>query len=332
MLKFTFNLQMFALTTVPANLVKKLWSSQLWKEAQRDNFFAKFTGTSQDSIIQEITQLKKESGDQITIPLMMRLTGEATMGDDILEGNEEALTFYDYSVQINQFRHAVRLKGRMEEQKTILDLRTNAKDGLKTWLVEYIENGIVKALTTNPTASHTLYAGSNTAESTVTATDLLTTELISKAARLAKTMSPKIRRPKVNGKEYYVLLVDPYQARDLKKDENWKEAQKYCAERGIDNPLFSGMLGVWDGVVLHEYENLIRTEAGASKAVTGHALLLGCQAGVKAIGADPEWDEETFDYKNQHGFAVGGIMGFGKPKYNGKDFAVVQLITSSAND
>lgn len=62
-----------------------------------------------------------------------------------------------------------------------------------------------------------MYAGSNTAEGTITATDLLTTDLISAAARKAKTMSPKIRRPKVNGKEYYILLVDPYQARDLKR-------------------------------------------------------------------------------------------------------------------
>ena len=327
-----FNLQMFADTTVPANLVKKAWAAQLWKEAQLDNFFAKFTGTSQDSIIQEITQLQKEKGDQITIPLMMRLKGEATMGDDTLEGHEEALTFYDYAVKIDQFRHAVRLKGKMEEQKTILNLRTAAKDGLKTWLVEYIEAQIVKALTDEPTSEHTLYAGSNTAVGTITATDLLTTDLISKAARLAKTSEPKVRRPKVNGKEYYIMLVDPYQARDLKKDAKWVEAQKYCAERGIDNPLFSGMLGVWDGVVLHEYENLIRDEKGASSAMVGHALLLGCQAGVKAIGANPDWDEETFDYKNKVGFAVGGIMGFGKPKFNGKDFAVVQVVTSSAND
>lgn len=43
-MKFEFYLQMFADTNVPANLVKKVWAAQLWKEAQRDNFFAKFTG------------------------------------------------------------------------------------------------------------------------------------------------------------------------------------------------------------------------------------------------------------------------------------------------
>lgn len=106
-MKFEFYLQMFADTNVPANLVKKVWAAQLWKEAQRDNFFAKFTGTSTDSIIQKVTQLSKEKGDKITIPLMMRLTGDPIMGDAMLEGNEEALQFYDYSVTINQFRQSL---------------------------------------------------------------------------------------------------------------------------------------------------------------------------------------------------------------------------------
>ena len=50
-----FDLQMFADTKVPADLVKKVWAAQLWKEAQKDNFFAKFTGTGTDSIIQKVT-------------------------------------------------------------------------------------------------------------------------------------------------------------------------------------------------------------------------------------------------------------------------------------
>lgn len=118
----------------------------------------------------------------------------------------------------------------------------------------------------------------------------------------------------------------------MKKDTKWLQAQYNCAERGIENPLFSGMLGVWDGVVLHEYENLQRTQTGASKAMVGHALLLGCQAGVQAIGKEPFWKEKSFDYENKVGFAVGGIMGFGKSKFNEKDFGVVQIITSSADD
>lgn len=327
-----FDLQLFDDTTLPADLVQKAWSKQLWKEAERDNFFAKFTGDSQENIIQIKNDLKKEAGDQITVPLVMRLTGAGVTGDDTLEGNEEALQFYDFKVKVDQIRHAVRLKGKMEEQKTALNLRQAAKDGLKLWMTEKQEKMIVNALTATPSNDKTIYAGSRTAENEITASDILTTDLISVAARKAKTAEPKVRSVNIKGKKYYVMLVDNYQARDLKKDEKWRDAQKYCAERGEDNPIFSGMLGVYDGVVLHEYDGLKRTATGASSAKVGHALLLGCQAGVKGVAQETDWNEETFDYKNKVGFATGAILGVAKSVFNESDFAVVQVMTSSADD
>lgn len=331
-LAMKFNLQMFAETSVPEGLVQKAWAKQLFKEAERENFFNKFTGTTANSIIQVMTDLKKDKGDKITVPLLMRLTGAGVTGDNKLEGNEEALQFYDFQVAVDQIRHGVCLEGEFAEQKTQINMRTQAKEGLKVWLREKIEADITAALIANPTAEHTVFAGGKTAENLLTPTDVMTCDLISVAARLAKTITPKIRRPIVNGKEYYIMLLDPYQARDIKKDPRYVDAIQNCAERGVDNPIFTGMLGVYDGVVLHEYENLPRTATGASSAIVGHALLLGCQAGVKAIAKEPYWREKTFDYGNKAGFATGMIWGAGKSVFNGKDFAVVQVMTSSAND
>lgn len=331
-MNFKFNLQIFATTKITEALTQKAWAMQLWKEAERDNFFSRFTGTSQDSIIQMKTELKKEKGDQITIPLVMRLTGNGVTGDNMLEGNEEALQFYDFAVKVDQIRHGVRLEGAMEEQKTAINLRQAAKDGLKLWLKEHIEKDIVAKLTASPTAEHIIYAGGRTAENAIEEGDVMTTDLISAAVRKAKTIEPKIRRVTVEGKQYYVILVDPYQARDLKKDEKWLQAQYNCAERGINNPIFTGMLGVYDGAVIHEYEELSRTTTGSASAKVGHALLLGCQAGVKAIAKEPSWKEKAFDYDNQMGFSTGLIYGVGKSKFNNKDFACIQIMTSSKDD
>lgn len=329
---YNFNLQIFANTTVPVGLVEKAWSKQLWKEAEKENFFSKFTGEGQDNIIQVKTELKKEAGDQITIPLVMRLTGDGVTGDSILEGNEEKLQFYDCKVTVDQIRHAVRLEGQMEEQKTALNLRQSAKDGLKLWMIEKQEKMIVDALVANPTAGNVVYPDGRNAENAIADGDVMSTALISKAMRKAKTATPKVRPVNVNGKKYYVMLVDNYQARDLKNDEKWLQAQYNCAERGIDNPIFSGMLGVYDGVVLHEYENLPRTATGASNAKVGHALLLGCQAGIKGVAKEASWKEKAFDYDNQMGFSTGAILGVKKSVFNEKDFAVVQVMTSSADD
>ena len=331
-MKYKFDLQLFATTTVPANLVQKAWAAQLWKEAKKETFFSKFTGTGPDAIIQVKTELKKDKGDKITVPLMMNLTGDGVDGDSTLEGNEEKLQFYDCSVTIDQHRHGVRLEGAMEEQKTSLNLRTAAKEGLKQWMTDKDEQMIVDALTASPTAEHTLFPTGRSSEGSITTSDTMSCDLISRAARKAKTATPKIRRPKVNGKEYYVMLIDPYQARDLKADEKWITAQQHCAERGSDNPIFTGMLGVYDGVVVHEYEYLKRTDTGSSSAKVGHALLLGCQAGIKGVGKEAFWKEKAFDYENQVGFATGAIWGVAKSKFNSKDFGVIQVMTSSADD
>lgn len=327
-----FNLQLFAVTTVPTNLVKKAWAKQLWTEALKETYFNKFTGESENSIIQTKSELKKDAGDKITIPLLMNLTGNGITGDNTLEGNEEALQFYDCPVEIDQIRHAVKLKGRFEEQKTQINLRTSAKNALKKWFSEKMEKMVVAALLTDPDADHVIYAGSATSRGAITATMKFSADLISMAARKAKTATPKIRRPTVDGKEYYVMLVDPYQARDLKADTKWVEAQKYAQNRGDNNPLFTGMLGIYDGVIIHEYEYLPRAANGASNVMTGTALLLGCQAGIRAIGKEAFWEEDTFDYHNQYGVATGAILGFKKSVFDQKDFATIQVITSSVND
>ena len=67
-----------------------------------------------------IDNLKKDAGDQVTIPLLLKLSGNGVVDDNILEGNEEALQYRDFAVTINQFRHAVKLKGKFEEQKSKL--------------------------------------------------------------------------------------------------------------------------------------------------------------------------------------------------------------------
>lgn len=332
-MKTLIALQLFAATTVPTNLVQKAWAKQLWTEALKETYFNKFTGEGENSIIQTKTELKKDAGDKITVPLLMNLVGDGITGDNTLEGNEEALQFYDCPVEIDQIRHAVKLKGRFEEQKTQINLRTSAKNALKKWFSEKMEKMVVAALTTTPDADHVIYAGGVANKNAIAATNKMTADLISAAARKAKTATPKIRRPVVDGKEYYVMLVDPYQARDLKADTKWVEAQKFAAARGENNPIFTGMLGVYDGVIVHEYEYLPRANNTASTPVKcGTALLLGCQAGIRAVGKEAFWEEDTFDYHNQYGVATGAILGFQKSKFNSKDFATIQVITSSVDD
>src|SRR4051812_9447291 len=87
-------------------LAVKLWSKRLLVEVLKSTWFAKFMGTSSDSLVQVKDELTKSAGDKITYGLRMQLTGAGVSGDGTVEGMEEALTTYSDSVIINQLRHA----------------------------------------------------------------------------------------------------------------------------------------------------------------------------------------------------------------------------------
>lgn len=324
-----------AVTTIPQNLVEKAWAKDTWTTALNNIFFGKFMGSGVDNIIQVKEELKKEAGDSITMRLLMKLKGDGVTGDNTLEGNEEAMQYRDFTVTVDQIRNAVRLKGKMEEQKTSADMRKDAKTALSNWLTEYIDGQFFKKLSANPTKDRVVYAGGKTAASAITAADVFSTDVIGKAKRIAMTdTNAKIRPVSVNGKKFYVMIIDPWQARDLRKDEKWLQAQEHAQERGDDNPIFTGALGTYEGVVIHENEQCIR-DTGDVK--TGHALFLGAQAGVLAAGSEPTWQEDDFDYHNQKGFSIGRIFGVAKTQFkfdgtNLSDFGVINVITSSVDD
>lgn len=324
-----------AVTTIPQTLVEKAWAKDTWTTALNNIFFGKFMGTGPDNIIQVKEELKKEAGDSITMRLLMKLKGEGVTGDDTLEGKEEAMQYRDFTVKIDQVRNAVRLAGKMEEQKTSTNMRKDAKAALSNWLTEYIDGQFFKKLSANPTKDRVIYAGGKTGADGITAADVFSTDVIGKAKRIAMTDSnAKIRPVSVNGKKFYVMIIDPWQARDLRKDEKWLQAQEHAQERGDDNPIFTGSLGTYEGVVIHENEQCVREN---STVKIGHALFLGAQAGVLAAGSDPTWNEDTFDYNNQQGFSIGRIFGVAKTQFefDGKtlsDFGVVNVITSSVDD
>lgn len=348
-------------TKIPQSLVLKSWARKTWQAGIKESYFSKFMGRDAKSIIHIKEELSRGRGTTINIPLLMPLFGAGVIGDEILEGKEEALVYRDFEVPLNQVRHAVRLEGRFEEQKTQQNMREDARSGLSEWLSGYIDRSIFAILTgttppfiknqttdkfpftiDQPTTDRIIYAGAKTAENEITPADKFDTTIIGKAKRLARADENTAIRPiRVDGRETYVMVIDQWQARDLKSDEKWVEAQESANVRGEKNPIFSGALGIWDGVVIHECGRVPRTASGAtsgtSNAMVGHALFLGAQACVFAEGEAPRWEEKTFDYGNKYGVSIGRMFGLKKSQFkfdgtNWTDFGVINVLTSSAED
>lgn len=316
-------------------LAAQLWAAKCFRESIKDIFFAPYTGESQDNIIQKKTEFTKKKGEVMTLALRMRLTGDGVNTDnDYLENNEEEMTFYDFSVTLEERGNAVRAKSKLDLQRPAFDLRTEFKDGLKDWATEYIDRTTITALTTSPTSNRNIFGGDATATTDIDSSDTLATTVISKAKRAARLATPKIRGIKVDGQERYLLLAHDYQTKALKAETAWINAQRDANVRGNKNPLFSGAMGMWDNVVIREYERIPTYNTwGATSNLTGaRAVLLGRQAGVHLYGQMLKWYEKMFDYNRIPGVAVDIVWKAAKTVFNSEDFATIAIDTYIAVD
>lgn len=346
----------FGNTTIIPELILKAWAKSTWDFGKKDAYFSKFMGSGRDSVIQVHEDLSRGKGTSIEVSLLMPLNGAGIIEDNTMEGNEERMNYRSCTVNLSRIRNAVRLEGRFEEQKTQEKMRTDMRTVLSNWLGRYIDLSIFAVLTgteppfktspaielpydiDSPTADRVLYGGGKTSEAALTTADVFDTSLIGKARRMAQEDELTAVQPiRIDGRDTYVMVIDPYQARDLRQDPKWLEAQEYANIRGEKNPIFSGAMGVYEGVVIHEHLRVPRTATGASGAMVGHALFLGAQACIFAEGEAPRWEEDTFDYGNQYGVSISRMFGLKKSqfKYDGTnltDFGVINVMTSSAGD
>lgn len=320
--------------------------------AERENIFAPYIGESPDSIIQKITQLQKKSGDTVKVTLFSKLQGQGTDGDATLEGNEEAMSPFQDTLLVEQKRHAVRLAGRMTEQRSAINLRKQAAYALGTWARDYMSelltiylNGVrgTRTLTVIPTtftsfangvpagpdAGHLLYAGAGT-DAGLLASDKMTTVVLDKVwakTKLLINSGTPMRFPMVNGVPRPLVSIGPEQWYDLQQDPDWVSAQENAAERGIKNPLFTGASGFWKGLIIKENpaQPLITNASGQSTVPYAQGILLGCQAGALAFGGEDgatdggagRWRsiQKEFDFDNQTAFALASILGFKKLQF-----------------
>lgn len=361
-----------------------IWQKELYQDVIDNLYFTKngMMGKDANNIIQIKDDLVEKKGNTVTFGLTAKMSGAGVTGDGELEGNEEKITGYSDSVAISKKRFAIRLDGKLDEQQAAYDLRSDAKTKLSIRLQEFIERqfffklaGVnnttltdVNAVTVGadclwsntsdkvPDADETAGYGSRYLSAAydpvsgsgnntnLNAAHTLTPRLISRLRIKAKLANPQVVPVKIDGINYYVLFIHPWQADDLKNHQSYREANLYAAARGDANPIFSGALGVWDGVIVHEHEyapylainsvttkNFAASGSGISYGLdTFRAVLCGAQAVAFAkCRYDNGWVEKSFDYDDKTGFATGLLGGIQKPTFNSKDYGVIVLDTAA---
>lgn len=318
---------------IPAALVPKVWAKKVWHEGVKDSYFDKFTAMDGSNVVHQNKDLTNVKGDSVVFGLMMNLSGAGVEGNRaILAGNEEALNIYDFTVNTQLVRNAVS-RFEADDQKTQYDMLKEIKGALKQWLSDWLDNKLIAKLTTTmPNPTETVYASAANTVSSTTANDKLTTALISRAKRKAMMHAPKVQPIKVDGMDKYIMLVSPWAAKDLKDDAKWLAAQQNANIRGSKNPIFTGALGEYDGVILYEYERVSLSNGGASSANVCYNLLLGKQAACFAVARPAKHIEQTDDYGNVAGNGIAFYGAVEKTKFNGKDYGTIQVITGGVKE
>jgi len=347
-------------------LAMKAWSKKLAVEANKSIDIDPLVGTSDGSIIQEKTELKKGNGDQVTFGLRMQLKGDGFSSSDVAEGNGEQLGTNSDKVTIDELGHVVGVKSEntIDQQRVPFDLREQARMGLADWFqtrktASFFTHvcgftpanqlrGAKKFTANNPVTAASagrIFRPNNRAnDAALVPADIFTLDLIDRAVELAKTGGAAgkvmIRPIVVSGEKVYVLYLATEQVTSLRTNTStgqWIDIQK-AAMAGAESsksPIFSGALGKYNGVVLREAQNVtagVSADGTAAVPNTRRAVLLGAQAATIAYGkAGGEtryrWNEELLDHKRNLEVSAWAIWGLKKTTYNGDDFGTIVIPT-----
>jgi len=357
-------------------LTQKAWPQTVFNIMLENMQLSTLMSEGNDMPIVIDRTLQGRPGDQVIFELDMPLSNAGGSDDTDIEGNEEAMSFFNFPVVIHERNHGVRSAGKMTDKRSAVKIRSKAAYAIGRWSAEQVENDLVWSLsglgnqntyvgegtsailTVNEkaiTASRRWCGGQNAAGTVIEeVTDLAIgdvgaadainylfgTKVISIIKIRAQLASPKFKPISIGGKYYYIVLAHPLQIKALREETGaagWAQIQSNANIRGLSNPLFtregtglermfSGIVGVWDDVIILESERIETRVAGEvfengdamhANIVAGtyriaRALFMGAQAGV--IGWGQPWKrlERNFDYFRKPGTATDAIYATSK--------------------
>lgn len=339
----------------------KLYSKMTFREAIRGTLFGKLMGKTKQDIIMRLEDMEKTAGDTIKYDLLEKTTGAGVRGNNWMKNNEAPLVYYQDSIVIDQLRQAHQFD-RMSQQRTIHDMRLDARENLTDWWADTLDSYMFRQLCGDTTLTHGntgVAADSDhyivcgdvshtgtiaTDEASLGSNDQIDLMDLDYAKEKARTISPMIRPAKIDGDEYYVAVLHDYSLTDIRTAANssatikWHEIQRYANDRGLKNPIFSGANGVYNKILIFDSNRIYSPSTSVRRN-----LFLGAQAGTFAIGnaydkigqkkfgdLPMSWVEDLDDYGDKKGVAAGMIFGIKATRYNSKNYGCMVMTAYAA--
>jgi len=329
-----------------AATVAKQWvlSSDLFVESMRETYLWRFAGKDGNSLVRILDNLRKEKGDVINYQLRSKIAGDGFSEGQAAVTNEQALTYYNDSVTINELRQAIRVPGEdtIYTQREYLDQYGDVKPELVRWFAERLDTWFFNHLGAQTVETRGLYNGFNTPtavdsnhklvisgtdESALTSSNPMTLAFIDKMLTKAATITNPIRPIRIDGEEFYVLFIHDQQAYDLRtasSGNTWWGIQQNLIQGGYaeKSGIFTGAIGMYNNCIIHKTNRVpYGIQSSAATTASYRSILCGAGAVTLAFGKAVSGSmgenavpmkvaEETFDYGEERGVCgklVGGL-------------------------
>ena len=319
-------------------LTRTQWANILHKQVQDKLYFNKrgFIGPdmgAEDNLdnvtawypVVQKTELGRDGGDKIVMPLLRQLTGAGKTGNSTLKDttSEEALDFWAFNVWIELLRNGAGWQHKMSPQRNKFHTKQVVANLLTDWMAQKMDdsvfntfiNGYSAHVVTETGVSNTAhpnayYGGDGTSEDDVDVTDVFNTDVLERMAVWAEdnNINP-IRMP--NGEEGFVALIHPYQLHTLRMDENWRTAQQHANVRGASNPIFNRAEGEYAGVFVHCTKKVTNPASTVADYLNKRqSICMGAHSVARAIGQRPQIiKRDDTDYGRLSIWAIDGIWG-----------------------
>lgn len=340
---------------------RKIWSQFFSREVLAMTYMRRFMGTRNNSVLQMHRDMSQGRGDEVKYDLKVQLTGYGVDGDSVLKGNEQAMVYHQDSLGIDQKREGVSYR-MMSQQRTIHDFPEDAREHLADWYARVYDqtwfahlvgtagdnaaldtamNGFGGNAFVLPDADHTV-------DNQGSPFDL---SMVRAIKEKAITASPKMRPIRTSrGEEVFVMFLSPYQVTSMKTATGatqWTEINASAEQRRSTNPVFTGALGMYESIVMHESQYLPTDLSGTGDWATPAAndnfgVLCGAQSShigfgnpYSNLGNPPASNQELFagmreddDYGNMQGYAVASIWGLKRAIFNSETYGSVAFRTT----
>lgn len=345
----------------------KLYSASVAVDVAKKSYFnSKLAGgESQKLPVLMKTDLEAGAGDEVTCYLVAKLRGRPVQGQEKLEGREMRLKHYTDKLRVDKFRNGVNVGDVMDQKRVKWSLRAQARERLSDYIAELEDEmtmmygagarGVGAEIQHFPTdwtawpnnfdppdANHIVFGGAKS-KATLTSGDKLTLNTIDKLVAKAKKFlgteqnGAKMTPVSIDRGQHYILLTGVEGMYDLRTeagDAGWLSIQKAAAgAEGRKSPIFDGSMGMYNNVILHEHEGVIKFDdyGAGGDGPAMRSFFLGAHAIMKAYGFKGndgvryKLSESGLDHDEEAVIHFRTILGIKKSRFNGQDFGMLTI-------